>query len=281
MDVQWYPGHMAKARRNMEEQRKLIDVVCELLDARVPLSSRNPDIDAMSAGKGRIVLLNKSDLADPLATALWKEYFVSKGILCSDVDARSAGSRKTVKDLISEAGKPKMERDARRGIRNRPVRVMICGIPNCGKSTLINSLAGRASARTGNRPGVTKANQWIKLGAGAELLDTPGLLWPRFESKETGLHLALLGSINDAILEPEELACELISVLSEKYSSAVKDRYGILCYDTPYECLAQIAGSRHCLKKGGEPDTERAARLLMDDFRSGKLGRITLERPDE
>lgn len=280
MDIQWYPGHMTKAKRKMMEDRKLIDIVAELLDARAPLSSRNPDIDEISAGKERVIILNKADLADPAANEAWKAFFEASGAYFIALDSRASASRRALENVIGRAGQKKRERDAKRGIKNRPVRVMVVGIPNVGKSTLINTLAGRASAKTGNKPGVTKGNQWIRLNKSVELLDTPGILWPKFEDERTGLHLALLGSVNDQILERRELACELVRLLDEKYPGMIGKHYGDLCYDSSYGCIEQIALAKKCLKKGGEPDADRAAAMLLDDLRSGRLGKVTLEWPE-
>ncbi len=251
MHFQWYPGHMTKAKRMMQENMKLVDLVIELVDARIPLSSRNPDIDELGKNKARLVLL-------------------------------------------------KIERDRKRGILNRPVRAMVVGIPNVGKSTFINSLAGRACTKTGNKPGVTKGKQWIRLNKQVELLDTPGILWPKFEDQQVGLRMALIGSIKDEILNTEELAAELIraldihypGILEEKYridaDEAVNtdhmDRTGNISADgqasvDPYRMLAGIAESRHCLLRGNELDTDKAAALLLDDFRNGRIGRLTLEYP--
>ncbi len=279
MQVQWYPGHMAKAKRAMLEDVKLVDMVVELLDARAPRSCKNPDIDKIAGGKLRLVILNKADLADEKANKLWKEYFAGQGINACLVDARNSSVKKPVVDEIMKVAEKKFERDRRRGIINRPVRIMVCGIPNVGKSTLINSIAGRASAKTGNKPGVTKGNQWIKLNAKVEMLDTPGLLWPKFEDDEVGTNLAFLGSINDEIMEKSELAANLIKKLSDVAPNALTERYGIEMDENPYVVLEQIAIARKALKKGGEPDADRACLFVMDDFRSGRLGRITLERP--
>lgn len=280
MNIQWYPGHMTKAKRAMKEDMKLIDLVIELVDARVPLSSRNPDIDDLGAGKARMVLLNKSDLADERQNARWASWFEDKGIHVVKVDARNKGTLKQVQSVIQEACKEKIERDRRRGILNRPIRTMVVGIPNVGKSTFINSFAGKACAKTGNKPGVTKGNQWIRLNKTLELLDTPGILWPRFEDQSVGIRLACIGSVNDDILDRTELALELIKFLCERYPENLRERYEM---DTehPEEGLAQIARFRACLLKGGELDYEKAAKLFFDDFRGGRLGRITLELPEE
>ena len=227
MHFQWYPGHMTKAKRMMQENIKLIDLVIELVDARVPISSRNPDIDELGKNKARLILLNKSDLAEDKWNDAWSEYFREKGFSVVKVNSKKGGGIKSINGVIQEACKEKIERDRRRGILNRPIRTMVVGIPNVGKSTFINSFAGKACAKTGNKPGVTKGNQWIRLNKTLELLDTPGILWPRFEDQQVGLHLALIGSINDQILNKDELACELISLLEKDYPQVVKERFGI------------------------------------------------------
>ena len=282
MNIQWYPGHMTKAKRAMKEDVKLVDLVIELVDARAPLASRNPDIDSLAAGKGRVILLNKADLASEKANAAWISYFEGQGLQVMKIDARAKATLKQLNALIQEACKEKIERDRRRGILNRPVRAMVVGIPNVGKSTFINSFAGKAAAKTGNKPGVTKGNQWIRLNKQVELLDTPGILWPKFEDQKVGLLLAFLGSINDEILEKDELASELAGYLKEITPGLLKERYGIEEEGKkPYELLDEIATVRACLTKGGVNDLTKAARLLLDEFRGGKLGRITLEMPAE
>ena len=282
MNIQWYPGHMTKAVRAMKEEIKLIDLLIELVDARAPLSSRNPDIDELGKGKARLILMNKWDLADEKAGEKWDEYFRGKGYCTVHLDSRSRGSVRQVNAAVQEACREKIERDRRRGILNRPVRAMVVGIPNVGKSTFINSFAGRACAKTGNKPGVTKGNQWIRLSKTLELLDTPGILWPKFEDQQAGIRMAFLGSINDDILNKEELALELITFLDRDYPGSLKARYGEeLESGTPIQVLEQIARIRACLKKGGEYDYGRAANLVLDDFRSGKLGKITLELPPQ
>lgn len=281
MKIQWYPGHMTKAKRAMEADIKLVDLVIELVDARVPASSRNPDIDRLARSKARLVLLNKSDLADEKVNRQWEEWFAQKGILAVRLNAKSGTGMKTVQNAIQEACKEKTERDRRRGILNRPVRAMVVGIPNVGKSTFINSLARKAAAKTGNKPGVTKGNQWIRLNKNVELLDTPGILWPRFEDETTGVRLALIGSVNDEILDLRELAAEGIRFLQKRYPGVLKERYGAEEENSPYEILQEIAKVRNCLQKGGEPDADKAIRLFLDDLRSGRLGGISLERPQE
>lgn len=278
MNIQWYPGHMTKAKRAMKEDMKLIDLIIELVDARVPLASRNPDIDELGKGKARVILLNKSDLASERLNEAWTKWFQDKGYFVVKVNSRSGAGLKQINGIVQEACKEKIERDRRRGILNRPVRAMVVGIPNVGKSTFINSFAGKACAKTGNKPGVTKGNQWIRLNKTLELLDTPGILWPKFEDQKVGLLLAFIGSINDQILNRDELAIELLRFLIANYPEALKERYQIECKDAP-QALGQIAKLRGCLMKGGEPDLAKAAGLLIDDFRSGKLGRVTLEFP--
>lgn len=282
MNIQWYPGHMTKAKRAMKEDLKLIDLVIELVDARVPLSSRNPDIDDLGAGKARIVLLNKADLADEALNRRWAQWFTERGMHVVKIDARNKGTLKQIQAVVQEACREKIERDRKRGILNRPIRAMVVGIPNVGKSTFINSFAGKACAKTGNKPGVTKGNQWIRLNKTLELLDTPGILWPKFEDQQVGLKLALIGSINDEILNRDELALELVNVLNRRYPGVLAERYQL---ENAGDCdtnqvLEQVARQRSCLAKGGELDLPKAARLLLDDFRSGRLGRITLEEPE-
>lgn len=279
MNYQWYPGHMTKAKRMMQEDIKLIDLLIELVDARVPLSSRNPDIDKLGANKGRMVLLNKSDLADVKANQAWIEYFKNQGITVLEINSRTGSGLKSIQNAVNEACKEKRERDKKRGILNRPIRAMVVGIPNVGKSTFINAYAGKACTKTGNKPGVTKGKQWIRLGKGLELLDTPGILWPKFEDQEVGMRLAFIGSINDEILIEDELAIDLIKYLKTRYPLAIENRFNIEECEEPVQTLEQIAKVRGCYKKGQEIDYEKAASILMDEFRSGKLGRMTLELP--
>ena len=280
MNIQWYPGHMTKARRMMQEDIKLIDIVIELVDARLPLASKNPDIDDLGKNKARLILLNKSDLSDERKNEAWASYFKAKGFYVVKLDARRRNSMKEIQNVILEACKEKIERDRRRGIKNRPVRAMVVGIPNVGKSTFINTFAGKACAKTGNKPGVTKGKQWIRLNKGLELLDTPGILWPKFEDQSVGMRLAMIGSIKDEILNTDELALNLIRFLMEHYPGRLTERYG--CEETAQEALTvyeEIARRRGCIKKGQELDYTKTGMLLLDDFRSGKLGRITLELP--
>lgn len=281
MQVQWYPGHMTKAKRAMQEDIKLVDLVIELVDARSPLSSRNPDIDTLGKNKARLILLNKADLADPAANQAWTGYFEKKGYTVVRIDARRKADLKPIQAAVMTACKEKIERDRRRGIKNRPVRAMVVGIPNVGKSTFINSYAGRACAKTGNKPGVTKGKQWIRLNKSVELLDTPGILWPKFEDQAVGMRLAYIGSIKDDILNIEELALGLIGYLQEFYPTALTERYSLEEDQKPLDILTSVAKARGCLKKGEELDYEKASRLLLEEFRSGKLGRVTLEFPEK
>lgn len=272
----------------MQENIKLVDLIIELLDARIPLSSRNPDINELGKNKSRIVLMNKADLADPVQNRQWVQYFQEQGAHVLEINAKSGAGLKAIDGLVQEACREKLERDRKRGIVNRPVRAMVVGIPNVGKSTFINSFAGKACAKTGNKPGVTKGKQWIRLNKNLELLDTPGILWPRFEDQEVGMRLAFIGSMNDEIIVLEELACDLIRVVHRYYPEAVSGRYGLadeewmqsteLTEEEAGRVLAGIAESRKCIARGGEPDLSRAAALFIDDFRSGRLGRLTLER---
>jgi len=280
MNLQWYPGHMTKAKRQMQEDIKLIDVVVELLDARIPKSSRNPDIDELAGKRARVVLLNKYDLAQEEETKRWKEFLEKEGCFVALVNAKSGAGVKSVQAVIREACREKIERDRKRGILNRPVRAMVVGIPNVGKSTFINSFAGKACTKTGNKPGVTKGKQWIRLNKNVELLDTPGILWPKFEDPQVGKNLAYIGSIRDEIFSVSELALSLIVQLTEQNGGMLAEKYGVVeeAGETgAIHLLEQFAAKRGCLQKGGEPDTEKAAALLLDDFRNGRVGRITLE----
>ncbi|HAK18579.1 MAG TPA: ribosome biogenesis GTPase YlqF [Lachnospiraceae bacterium] len=298
MDYQWYPGHMTKAKRMMQENIRLVDLVIEIVDARIPVSSRNPDIDALCEGKGRILVMSKADLADRKATGIFTQYYEQQGFTVAPVDSRDRQSASIIRNAVQKASKAKREKDLKRGIKNRPVRAMVCGIPNVGKSTLINSIAGQARAKTGNKPGVTKGKQWVsmKLGTGGgafftlELLDTPGILWPKFEDANVGLRLALTGSIREEILDEQELSMRLLRFLREHYPQVIPDRYGSAAYpllpeeNDNYEdpkavlrVMEQIAANRNYLLKGGEPDLKRCAHQLLDDFKNGRTGRITLD----
>lgn len=280
MNYQWYPGHMTKAKRMMQENIKLIDLVIELVDARIPLSSRNPDIDELGKNKARIILLNKSDLADARYNKQWMEYFKEQGFYVVEMNSKKGIGIKSIHTVVQEACKEKLERDRKRGILNRPVRAMVVGIPNVGKSTFINSFAGKACTKTGNKPGVTKGKQWIRLNRSLELLDTPGILWPKFEDQAVGLKLAWIGSMNDEVLHVDELAAELIRFLKEHYQNVLKERYGVEEEENEHALLEQICRNRKCYKKGEEPDIVKMSHLLLEEFRNGKLGRITLEFPE-
>lgn len=281
MNYQWYPGHMTKARRMMQEDIKLIDLIIELVDARIPLSSRNPDIDDLGKNKARLILLNKSDLADDRYNEEWKDYFQSRGFLVLKVNSQRGTGLKAVNGAVLEACREKIERDRRRGIKNRPVRAMVVGIPNVGKSTFINSFAGRACTKTGNKPGVTKGKQWIRLNKSVELLDTPGILWPKFVDQSVGLKLAMIGSIKDEILNMDELSLELLAAIRAHYPGLIGERFEIDEDGTNVELLERIGQKRQCLLKGGQIDYTKTAKLVLDEFRSGKIGRITLEYPKE
>lgn len=280
MVYQWYPGHMAKAKKQMMEDMKLIDVVIELVDARIPFSSKNPDIDSFAKGKSRIMLLNKCDLADEKVTARWREAYEKQGFFVACVNSKSGMGVKGVTDIIMKACAEKLERDRKKGIIGRPVRAMILGIPNVGKSTFINSFAGKSVAKTGNKPGVTKGKQWIRLNRQVELLDTPGILWPKFDDQDIGLRIALIGSINDEILVTSELADRLILFLQENYPGLIREKYKAEEDPDPEITVLNIAEARSCMKKGGVPDTEKVCSFLVDDFRNARIGRISLEWPE-
>ena len=281
MDINWYPGHMTGARRKMQEDIKLCDVVIELLDARIPGSSKNPDLDDLIGNKKRLIILNKADMADSAVTEKWVNYYESKGIKVLTMDSRVRKQTLKVTAAVKEVCKEKIERDRRRGIAARPIKAMVAGIPNVGKSTFINSFVGKTSAKTGNKPGVTRGNQWIRISKDINLLDTPGILWPKFDNQQIGLNLSFIGSINDNILEMTEVAGEFISFLKDNYCNILTERYMIKDVDDVFQIMEEIAIAKKCVKKGGEPDIEKACILLLDDFRSGKLGRISLETPQE
>ena len=277
--IQWYPGHMTKALRQMQEDLKLIDLVIELLDARVPLASQNPDIDRLSNGKARLLLLNKADLADKRVTDDWKAYFKGEGKKAIALDSRNRGALSLIRPAVDSVMEKKRERDRRRGIKNRPVRALVAGIPNIGKSTLINSIAGRKSAKTGNKPGVTKGKQWIRLSGTLDLLDTPGILWPKFEDERAGFLLAATNAIKDEVLPTEELARALFEEIRAGYPGQIFEKYGLEETLSNAEILSELAKQKSLLRAGGKADEERAARLLLDDFRNGRIGKISLERP--
>lgn len=277
MDIQWYPGHMKRALREIEENIKLIDVVVEILDARIPRASKNPDIDHLARNKERIIVLNKADLANETLTREWERYFKEQGFHCISTDARNRGIKKAMASVIEAAGRAKRERDAKKGIKKRALKLLISGIPNSGKSTFINSYVGSGSAKTGDKPGVTKGKQWITLPGDVQMLDTPGILWPKFEDQMTGVNLALCGSVKGEILNRHELALILLEKLSILSPDLIPNYYEISS-GTPEEMLYNITIKRNFLSGGGEPDINRGVETLLLDFRSARLGRITLER---
>ena len=282
MNIQWYPGHMTKTRRQIEADLKQVDAVCEIVDARIPISSRNPDIDSICGSKPRIIVLNRMDLADPNATKKWAAYFREKGMAVVATDCKS---RRGIADFTPAARiacAEKLERDAARGM-NRPLRVMVVGIPNVGKSTLINQISGRKGAKAENRPGVTRGKQWVTVDAGLLLLDTPGILWPKFEDPEVGMMLAYTGAVKEGVIDLEELACRLMELLNRYYPATLLERYKVEApQGTPGWELLELAGrKRGYLISGGEVHSERMAKVLIDEFRSGKLGKFTLEMPED
>ena len=278
--IQWYPGHMAKTMRLMKESLPLIDAVCELVDARVPESSRNPDLDGIIGSKPRIVLLNKCDLADERATARKIKELAERGVTALPVDCRSGKGLEKFEPAVREVLKDKIKANADKGMVGKPLRVMVVGIPNTGKSSFINRMAGKYRAKVADKPGVTRGNQWFAIGSGIELLDTPGVLWPKFEDPQVGLKLAFIGSIKETTLDIQELAVSLLSVMQKNYPDRLEQRYkvaGVQDVQEPYELLEMIAAKRGMLLRKGEYDTERAAVMLLDEYRSGKLGKITLD----
>ena len=282
-NIQWYPGHMTKTRRMMEENISLVDIVIELVDARIPYSSKNPDLDTLAKNKHRILLLNKCDLADERATDIWQEYFEKQGFRVIRINALRGNGLGEVTETARGLMKEKIEKLKARGRINVPIRSMIVGIPNVGKSTFINKYVGKVTAKTGDKPGVTRGKQWIKLKKDFELLDTPGILWPKFEDQQVGLKLAFTGAINDDILDPENMAIAFINHMISRNPDCLRNRYQIT-FDTieePHVILEKIAMARGFKKKGDEPDLERAGKILMDEYRGGKLGRLTLELPED
>ena len=283
MNIQWYPGHMAKTRRMIQEQLGHMDAVCEILDARIPSSSRNPDVEELTAGKPRLMVLNRVDLADPAGTRQWRDCFRGRGFAVLETNARTGqGTRQfpaAVRGLLAD----KLAAYAAKGQTGRMVRVMILGIPNVGKSTFINQVARRKTAKAEDRPGVTRGKQWIPVDVGLELLDTPGMLWPKFEDETVGMRLAFTGAVRDEILDVEELGCHLIASLAEQYPQALQERYKIEISpeEDGYALLQKAGRKRGFVVRGGEVDTERMARILLDEFRGGRLGRFTLELPPE
>ena len=282
IDIHWFPGHMTKAGRMIEQNVSMVDAVCEIIDARIPAASRNPDIDRLSAGKPRLVVMNRVDQADPSATAQWRAWFRAQGLAVLETDARSGKGVKDFPTAVRALLSDKIAAWEAKGQGTRPVRAMVLGIPNVGKSTFINKLAGRKAAAVSDRPGVTRGRQWISVGRSLELLDTPGILWPRFDSQEVGELLAATGAVKDDVLDREALAANLLVRLRELYPEAIAQRYGLTSPNAAgWEMLEAAAKRRGFLAGRGEYDTERMAAVLLDEFRGGKLGRITLERPDE
>ncbi len=282
-NIQWFPGHMTKTRRKMKESLSLVDVVVEIVDARIPLSSRIPDLDELTAGKPRVIVLNKADIADDKATSLWVRTFQEQGMAAMSMDCRSGKGLGGFLPLVKRVLADRIQQWQDKGMAKRAIRMMIVGVPNSGKSTFINRMSGGGKARTEDRPGVTRGNQWYTAADGSQLLDTPGILWPKFENQTIARHLAFTGAIRDEVLSMEELACGLLSVLKRDYAGMLCERYklsGELPEET-YDLLQEIARKRGMLLSGGVADTERAASMLLDEFRAGKLGRITLERPEQ
>ncbi len=282
MNIQWYPGHMTKTRRQIEADLKQVDAVCEIVDARIPISSRNPDIDSICGSKPRIVVLNRMDLADPAATKRWMAYFRSKGMAAIATDCKSRRGIADFEPAVRSVLKEKLARDAAKGM-NRPMRVMVVGIPNVGKSTLINQISGRKGAKAENRPGVTRGKQWVTVNSGLLLLDTPGILWPKFEDPRVGMMLAYTGAVKADVIDIEELACHLMELLAKYYPQTLQQRYGVEPnQDLPgYELMEQAGRKRGYLLARGEIHTERMAKVLLEEYRSGKLGYFTLEEPEE
>ena len=292
MYIQWYPGHMTKTRRMIAENLKYVDLVAEIVDARIPISSRNPDIDELVGGKPRLILLNRADQADPEMTMRWKRWFASRGFSVLETDAREGKGVSQFPAAVREALREQIQRWREKGQVGRPVRVMIVGIPNVGKSTFINKVAKRKSAKAGDRPGVTRGKQWVNVDAGMDLLDTPGILWPKFEDQSIGLNLAFTGAVKDEIMDVETLACHFMECMARRYPQVLEERYKIVAPPRPeglqpgdvtygYDLLLQAARKRGFLISGGELDTERMAKILLDEYRGGKLGRFTLESPEE
>ena len=280
--VQWFPGHMAKTRRLIKESLPFVDLVTEIVDARIPMSSSNPELKEMIGSKPRIVLLNKCDVADEKATAKWVEYYKKNGMYAIPVDCRSGKGLNAYLPLVREVLKDKIQKNTEKGMIGKPLRVMVVGIPNTGKSSFINKMAGRNRAKVADKPGVTRSNSWFAVGNGVELLDTPGVLWPKFEDKAVGDKLAFIGSVKDEILDSEMLAVRLINVLKNGYCDRITERFKITGFEDKedYEILEMIGRKRGMLISGGEIDTERASIMLLDEYRGGKLGRLTLELPE-
>lgn len=289
MNIQWYPGHMTKTRRQIEADLKNVDIVVEIIDARIPVSSRNPDIDAITAGKPRLVVLNRADQADPAGNRAWGAWFRKKGWSVLETDAKTGSGVNQFSRVVQEVLKDQIARWQEKGLVGRPVRAMVVGVPNVGKSTFINKVAGRKTAKTEDRPGVTRSKQWVPIDRNLELLDTPGILWPKFDDQSVGMNLAYTGAVKDDILDVETLGCHLMAYLGEHYPDALKAAYKLstlpereaekndIAYG--YRLLEAAGKKRGFLISGGEVDTERMAKILLDEFRSAKLGRFTLELP--
>ena len=282
LNIQWFPGHMTKAQRMIEENVRLVDAVCEILDARIPRSSRNPDIDRLAAGKPRLVILNRCDLADPAVTKKWAAYFRAQGLAVLETDARSGRGVNAFPAAVRELLRDKLAEYERKGQSGRGLRIMVLGIPNVGKSTFINKVAGRKAAAAGDKPGVTRGRQWISIDRSLDLLDTPGILWPKFDSQEVGEMLAVTNAIKSDVLDRETLAANFMLRLCELYPDAVKERYGVVRTgeENGFELLEQAAKRRGFLVSKGEYDIERMANTLLDEYHGGKLGRLSLERPE-
>lgn len=283
MNIQWYPGHMTKTRRQMENDVKLVDLVAEVVDARIPISSRNPDIDAMVGDRPRLIIFNRADQADPAITERWVTWFRQRGWGVLETDAKGGRGVGQFSSAAKQVLKDKLVAWKAKGQIGRPIRAMVVGVPNVGKSTFINKVAKRKSAKASDRPGVTRGKQWVSVDAGLELLDTPGILWPKFEDETTGLHLAFTGAVKDEITDVEGLACALLELLRNRYPKALEVRYKLTDVDglQGWELLEQCARKRGMLVSGGEVNTERMANVLLDEFRGGKLGRFTLEIPED
>ena len=283
MNIQWYPGHMTKTRRMIQSQLKNMDAVCEILDARIPLSSRNPDVEELTAGKPRLIVLNRIDVADSDATRRWAAWFRGRGFAVLEVNAKEGQGTARFAAAVRELLADKLAAYAEKGQAGRMVRVMILGIPNVGKSTFINTVAIRKTAKAEDRPGVTRTQQWVPVDRSLELMDTPGMLWPKFDDPQVGLHLAFTGAVRDEILDTETLACRLMELLAQRYPQALAERYKIEITpeDTGYDLLIKAGRRRGFMIRGGEVDTERMAKILLDEFRGGKLGRFTLELPED
>lgn len=283
MDIQWYPGHMTKTRRQIQADMKLVDLVVEIIDARIPISSRNPDIDEIVGDKPRLIILNRADQADPAMNKVWGDWFRSRGSWVLETNARDGKGVNQFSGAIKSALKDKIEQWKAKGLVGRPVRAMVVGVPNVGKSTFINQVAKKKSAKAGNKPGVTRGKQWVNVDPGLDLLDTPGILWPKFEDETTGMHLAFTGAVKDEIMDLETLACHLMEILGQRYPQALTARYKVEPEPglAGWELLELCGRKRGFLISGGEVDTERMARVLLEEYRNGKLGNFTLEAPED